>query len=269
MPNRLLREGIVNSRAFNSLSDQGQLFYYKLLSVVDDYGRFEADIELLRGELFKRSLDRWPLTRVSTVLTEVSNVRTEEGPPLVLVYGIGVRTYLQVSNFNQRLRAKSSKYPEPILIQPLTDDSTPPSDDGHMSAVGGEVRPSRSRMRSRETETESASWEDRAAAWKWFVGEYPKEVLENDLRLFNSLIETPEDIANLRTNLPLWKSVAWAGEPVRFVPTAETFLSKRMFNTTPKPRGVSSNGSAPIPQTPIDPSRIKPFRPFDLPKNDA
>ena len=147
LPNRIIREGINDSRAVNSLSDTGELFYRRLMSAVDDYGRFEVDIELLRGELFKRALDRWPLSRVRDALTEVSHTFTAEGAPLVLLYRAGARQYLQISNFNQRLRAKSSRFPDPG--PPPYDGSMLP-DDGHAS---DSCSPSRSRSRSAKSKT--------------------------------------------------------------------------------------------------------------------
>jgi len=113
MPNRILREGIIESRAVNSLSDSGELFYRRLMSIVDDYGRIEADPEVLRARLFSRSLDRWPLSRVSSALTEVSGVLTDDGHPLLTVYRVSNHNFLQINNFNQRIRAAISKCPSP------------------------------------------------------------------------------------------------------------------------------------------------------------
>lgn len=113
MPNRILRDGIIDSKVFNSLSDDAQLFYYRLISIVDDFGRFEADMELLRVKMFGRSLDRWPLTRVSQALTDVSQALTDDGHMLVSVYRVASKNYLQINKFNQRLRVKKSKCPPP------------------------------------------------------------------------------------------------------------------------------------------------------------
>ena len=113
MPNRILREGIIDSRAVNSLSDAGEIFYRRLMSVVDDYGRIEADLEILRARCFARSLDRWPLSRVSEVLTEVSGVLTDDGHSLLTVYCVSNHNYLQINKFDQRIRAAKSKCPSP------------------------------------------------------------------------------------------------------------------------------------------------------------
>ncbi len=39
MPNRIIREGILTSEAVNSLSWEAEVFFRRLLSVVDDFGR--------------------------------------------------------------------------------------------------------------------------------------------------------------------------------------------------------------------------------------
>lgn len=139
MPNRIVREGILDSKAVAALTDQGEIFYRHLLSVVDDFGRYEADAELLRVKCFPRQLDRWPVTRVDEALLEVGKIPTEDGTPLVLIYKHGTRLYLEVTNFNQRLRSKKTRYPDPTArdvvdarrsIDAQLSDVCP-TDDGH------------------------------------------------------------------------------------------------------------------------------------------
>ena len=48
MPNRILREGILTSERVNNLSMMGELFYRRLFSVADDFGRYTANKKLLR-----------------------------------------------------------------------------------------------------------------------------------------------------------------------------------------------------------------------------
>jgi hypothetical protein len=145
MPNRILREGIIDSKAVNSLSDDGELFYRRLMSIVDDFGRFEADIELLRARLFARAYDRWGPSRVSHALADVSGVLTDDGHHLVTVYCQSSKFYLQINNFNQRVRAEKSKCPSP---------------DGQMAVIwqADDCPPRASRARPRsESKSESES----------------------------------------------------------------------------------------------------------------
>jgi hypothetical protein len=42
MPVRILREGILTSERVDTLSPAAEVFYRRLMSVVDDFGRFSA-----------------------------------------------------------------------------------------------------------------------------------------------------------------------------------------------------------------------------------
>ena len=57
MPVRMLREGILDSEAVNSLSAEAEVFYRRLMSVVDDYGRFDARPAVLRSRLYPIKID--------------------------------------------------------------------------------------------------------------------------------------------------------------------------------------------------------------------
>jgi hypothetical protein len=121
MPNRLIRPGINDSEAVNSLSESAEVFYRRLLLIVDDYGRFVGNPALLRCSLFALQLDRWPVQKVLDSLTECGNaiITTGDyrGQPLVTVYEFQGQKYVQVNNFGQRIQSKSSKYPPPSGAQ--------------------------------------------------------------------------------------------------------------------------------------------------------
>ena len=131
MPSRIIREGILDSRAVNALSDQGEILYRRLMSVVDDFGRFVADSDLIRARCFARQLDRWPPSRVSNALAEVSRVLADDGQPLVMLYAVGPKRFLEISRFDQRLRMKTSKFPDPSTGMPVTC----PTDGSHLTDI--------------------------------------------------------------------------------------------------------------------------------------
>ena len=156
MPRRLLREGILESHPVNRLSDSAEILYRRLMSVVDDYGRYEADIDIIRARCFPLQLDRWPPARVAHYLYEISGgsplvtvenggstlVTVENGgSPLVTVYRSGEKVYLQVNNFGQRIQSKA-KFPAPsasaneTISQPSVSEApriSPPL-NGHSSS---------------------------------------------------------------------------------------------------------------------------------------
>lgn len=106
MPTRILRDGILSSRHVAALSDSAEILYRRLMSVVDDYGRFEADIDLIRARCFPLQLETWKNPRILKALAELS------ASPLVTVYYGGGKQLLQINNFGQRTQSKP-KFPAP------------------------------------------------------------------------------------------------------------------------------------------------------------
>ena len=107
MPNRILREGILSSERVNSLGWEGEVFYRRLMSVVDDYGRFHAHPALLRAALFPLKLDAVRDEAMARLLAEA------EAAGLVRTYMVDGKRYLQLLDFRQRVRAHESKFPAP------------------------------------------------------------------------------------------------------------------------------------------------------------
>lgn len=107
MPNRILREGILTSERVNSLTWEGEVFYRRLMSVVDDYGRFSAHPSLLRAALYPLKLDAVRDANMERLLAIVEQAR------LVRVYEVAGKRYLEMLDFRQQVRSKESKYPQP------------------------------------------------------------------------------------------------------------------------------------------------------------
>src|SRR5690348_5622924 len=109
MPNRVLREKILESKGPAALDDRAELFLYKSFSVVDDYGRIECDPELLRVKLYPRKLANVTVEDVDSFLKQCCAGED----PLMLVYRVGNRLYLEIQKFRQQVRAVASKCPSP------------------------------------------------------------------------------------------------------------------------------------------------------------
>jgi len=232
MPSRVLREGILDSRAVNSLSQEAELFYWHLLLVVDDYGRHEADPELLSVKCFPRRYAKFDSHMTGRCLTDVSNVLTDDGQPLVTLYTVGNKKYLQVNNFNQRMRAKKSRCPSPDSQMPVTCQT----DDGHMTAPPHACASSESESESdigvgyRSRTSES----DGDPEWDRLEREYPGVVKPDwDCQLFISLVETPEDHQTFWRNFALWTRTRQWGEG--FVPNLGNFLESGQWKKPPPP----------------------------------
>jgi hypothetical protein len=109
MPNRILREGILTSPRMRALGWPEEVFYRRLLSVVDDFGRYYADLGLLRAACYPRQLNKVSDPDIGKWLSVC------ETAGLVRVYPAedGER-YVEVFKFGQQVRAKKSKYPNPL-----------------------------------------------------------------------------------------------------------------------------------------------------------
>ena len=123
MPNRIIRDGILRSEKVNSLEPLAELFYRRLMSVVDDYGRTEAHPTLLRSSCYPLLIDKVDEPTVKNHLKECQKVG------LIQLYTVDGKHFIQLTNFNQQVRAKVSKFP-----QPPADDIGCAADAMHMKS---------------------------------------------------------------------------------------------------------------------------------------
>lgn len=128
MPNRVLREGILESYDVDKLNWAAEVFYRRLMSKVDDFGRFSADVRLLRAALYPLKLDK-----VSDRDTQGWLQATEKAG-LVKVYEVDGKSFLELQKFNQRVRSSESKYPAPPENDSHVTD-TCQTDDRHMTVT--------------------------------------------------------------------------------------------------------------------------------------
>lgn len=106
VPSRILREGILSSFRINSLSLEAEVFYRRLMSAVDDFGRYFAHPALLRPALYPLRVDSVSEKDCLRMMAEC------EGAKLLIVYEVNSSKYLQLLDFKQAIRATCSKYPE-------------------------------------------------------------------------------------------------------------------------------------------------------------
>lgn len=125
MPDRILRANILTSDPVNSLCWPAEVFYRRLMSVVDDFGRYDARPSILRANLYALKLNYVSEADIVKWMNDCS----EAG--LVSFYEVEGKRYLELLKFDQRLRAKKSKYPEPaVKCQQMLSDVVKCSGDG-------------------------------------------------------------------------------------------------------------------------------------------
>ena len=120
VPQRFLRPGITTSKRFNRVSFEAQTFYIRLITLVDDYGRYEADPELLRSYTFPFGNPDGSEVSLTTIDNICQQLRAKE---MVVFYdGNDGKKYLQVTRWKERARS-DSKFPEPTREQLLANDN--------------------------------------------------------------------------------------------------------------------------------------------------
>ena len=111
MPQRFLRPGITTSDAWNACSWAAQSLYVRILTVVDDYGRYDGRPAVIWGQCFSLRSDMNP-TKTETLLRELSDRE------LIDIYEIDGKPYLQILRWQERTRG-ASKYPAPLDAEHL------------------------------------------------------------------------------------------------------------------------------------------------------
>lgn len=108
-----------------------EVFYRRLMSVVDDFGRYWADHGLLRAACYPRQLNKVSDSDVGKWLTALVEAA------LVRVYPAqDGESYLELLDFRQQVRAKVSRFPSPASSPPSTcaADATQPQSTREASA---------------------------------------------------------------------------------------------------------------------------------------
>lgn len=106
MPSRLVREVILRSEKVNKLSFEAEVFYRRLLSVVDDFGRYSANPTLLRSACYPLKIDHIKDRQIEKWLQECFDAE------LLGFYDSTGKKFLEVLNVNTP-RASKSRYPTP------------------------------------------------------------------------------------------------------------------------------------------------------------
>jgi hypothetical protein len=77
------------------------------MSVVDDFGRFDARPLMLRVSCYPLRVDRVREADISRWMDELQKAG------LIALYAVNGKQYLEMADFRQQIRAKESKYPSP------------------------------------------------------------------------------------------------------------------------------------------------------------
>ncbi len=103
MPNRVVREGLLDSEQVNNLSDSAFRFFTHLLLAADDAGRMDGRIDILRARCFPVGSRR--ASDVQKLLEETV------AQNLVRPYSVRGKPYVQVMKWRKTTKTATSKFP--------------------------------------------------------------------------------------------------------------------------------------------------------------
>ena len=106
MPNRIIRETILTSDKVECLDAPAEVFYRRLLSKVDDYGRYDARPSILRASLFPLRIDRVREADCTRWMAACQKAG------LIALYSHADKPYLEVANTGWQARSPS-RFPDP------------------------------------------------------------------------------------------------------------------------------------------------------------
>lgn len=134
MPERILRD-YSDSEKFDGFAQSPETLFTRLLTKVDDYGRYSRDPLKVRADCFPR-IENLRANTVDAWLEELSGHR------LILCYRVTGKLYLAIVNFRQRLREHVKKdgaitLPVPKFPPPEGKDVYFRPDDGDWKALMG------------------------------------------------------------------------------------------------------------------------------------
>jgi len=107
MPNRIIKESICTSEEIDHLTPEQEVFFYRLMVNVDDYGLLDARPKILASKCFPlKSIDTKKIEAWLRALAEIG---------LIKRYEVDGLPYLAIAKWaqHQQIRAKRPKYPAP------------------------------------------------------------------------------------------------------------------------------------------------------------
>lgn len=235
MPDRILREGIIGSFAINALSQGAEIFYRRLMSVVDDFGRFEAHPQILRARMYPLQLDRYTDVDVERWLAECCKIGAE-GQALITCYEVKFKKLLQINNFGQRERY--AKYPGPGESAPVAAKSRQKPLEAARASNSHSNTHTNGSSESLPSLKLSVGESVNEAHWPVFLANYPNATQVDDgCRMWISLWDTGEinreNFPEIMAGLERWKtSKLWQTKGMRH--SVRKWLIERRWKDHPE-----------------------------------
>lgn len=240
LPNRILRDDILESEDVNKLIPVEEVFYRRLMSKVDDWALYHAHPQLLKSALYPLKSDKVREADISLWLAACQKAG------LIVLYEIERKPYLWFLKFKQKIRAKYSKFPLPEGY--LT--STCSTHDSHVLPRASSPSPSSTKAFSfGESERDfslPASSEHPLddggpflRLWEFWVAEISTRPGRLDLA-FEEFSTLPAPVAAVEKIIAWARSMKagkdWQKEGGKFIPGLPRVIRERVWlNFKPKP----------------------------------
>lgn len=116
MPNRVVREGILDSERIDKLTWPSEIFYRRLMSIVDDFGRGDGRMDILRAKLYPKKLNKVSEADIAKWIHEC------EEAELVSRYEVDSKPFIEIFDFGQSLRKMISAFPNKDGVYETKDE---------------------------------------------------------------------------------------------------------------------------------------------------
>lgn len=275
MPSRLLREGILDSEAVNKLTPAEEVFYRRLMSVVDDYGRFDGRPSVLRSRLYSLRIDGVKESAIVGWLDACERVG------LVARYSSGGKPYILLGKLGSP-RSKGSKFPDPPAdveerLQTHSDvngcnlshGDKLYNADSQLTSVNG-CKQMKTDVPGSGSGSGSIYVDGFASFWK----AYPKKAEKPKAEAaYREVVKSPETIESVFTGLEKWKcSDKWTKDAGQFIPHPAKFLKQKHWQDDAGPVHLTAaNRTTDCPNGTIPESHRRlapPLADLDIPKGN-
>lgn len=220
MPQRFLRPTLKDSKKWNSLDWIAQSAYIRILNVVDDYGRYYGEPEILLGHLFSRRPDV-DLQTIDNICKQLFSCK------LVEFYEADSEIYLQVTNWLEKARSKS-KFPEKTAsckqMFSIDNNCLPPSPS---------PSPSSSSSSNKKSSSKNSTYHKDSRTVLFFLNEESgRRYRENDtnLKIISQRLREPEvELEGVKTMIQR-QVKKWQGTDMSDFLRPETLFRESKFD---------------------------------------
>ena len=237
MPTRLIRDKICKSESIDELTWFEEVFFYRLITLCDDFGRYDARPKVLKADLFPLK-DGVTLSQIENALNKLSTVG------MVQVYMYDQKPFLQLVTWEkyQNVRNHKSKYPQPPS---LSDGITQLNTNEYnciQSPANAPVIQSESESESEsKSESEGADalshthGQEPASGFDSFWSAYPKKVGKGAAqKAWKKIKPNKELVAKMLEAVAVAKtSRQWLDNGGQFIPHPATWLNQERWEDEP------------------------------------